>query len=450
MRSLSNRALFGGILWAVITMAIGGLALFTYFANATQRQFDSTLAGAHLQLVVALNSAGSNLERISELLNNPEYERPDSGSYWQVVGPGGIILTSPSLYDTPLPVTEDITAERSYWTAGGPSGRLRGIHQRVQVADGGFWFATVAQSLDTLRQEQQTIRQSLVSTLGLIGVLGVAAAVLLTSAIVRPLTRLREDVAHRWDSGHALSPADYPDEVAPLVGDINTLLTRNREIVDRARRQTADMAHALKTPSAILRNELAQLGTEGHPVSRAQEALERVDAQINRSLARIRAANSGTGLGERVSLAKSVERLARLFRTMPEGKNTQLSHEISDEFHLAMDIQDLEEVLGNIMENAFHHAKSAIRLTAQEQGKSIVLFIEDDGPGIAQDQRHEALRSGGRLDTSKPGTGLGLAIAFDLLQAYGGALDLDQSTKLGGLRVVCTMPTSLIAPQATA
>lgn len=449
MRSLRRRALLGGILWAIIIMVIGGFALFNYFATASLRQFDEKLVGAHLQLIVALTNSGGIPERIPEFLTAPAYDLTYSGSYWQVVGPDAVVLTSASLFDTVLPVTEEISSERSFWTDQGPKSTVRGIHQRIQLPDGSFWFASVAQSLDSLRDEQQSIRQSLVSTLGLIGVLGVAAAVFLTSAIVRPLSRLREEVAHRWDSGHALVSSDYPDEVAPLVDDINTLIARNKEIVDRARRQTADMAHALKTPSAVLRNEIEGLASQGLAVSRAQEALDRVDAQIKRSLARIRAANTATALGERISVSHSVERLARLFRRMPEGQRKKLDVQIDAQFMVAMDIQDLEELLGNIMENAFHHARTIIRISAEKRGQAIVVLVEDDGPGIPPLQREEALRSGGRLDTNKPGTGLGLAIAQDLLQAYGGLLDLDASPDLGGLRASCTIPVApMLTPRA--
>ena len=442
MRSLRNRALFGGILWAFIIMAIGGFALFSYFAAASLRQFDEKLVASHLQLVVALTNAGGQPERIAEFLTDPAYDRVYSGSYWQVVGPEAVIVTSASLFDTILPIGEEMSTERTFWNDEGPKSNIRGIHQRIQLPDGSHWFATVAQTLDALRDQQQAIRQSLVSTLGLIGVLGVAAAVFLTSAIVRPLNRLREEVSHRWDSGQTLSPKDYPEEVEPLVNDINTLLERNHDIVDRARRQTADMAHALNTPSAILRNELNGLAQEGVNVERAQEALEKIDAQIKRSLARIRASNAASGLGQSVSLKKSVARMARLFDKMHGPEAKQIDYAGVEDVQLMMDIQDLEEILGNIIENAFKHADERIRISTERLGSSAVILIEDDGPGIAPEKRAEAMRSGGRLDTSVPGTGLGLAIAQDLVRAYGGLLALDVAQDLGGLKVSCTIPSA--------
>ncbi len=145
--------------------------------------------------------------------------------------------------------------------------------------------------------------------------IGLARVLVQTAAILRPLDRLRRDVAQRWEGDEVLVEAEYPEEVAPLVGDINTLLARNREIVARSRRQAADLAHALKTPSAILRNELVTLDEGGQDIGKALDALDRVDAQLARSLARLRTANTGETMQARTDLSHSVARFARLFAT---------------------------------------------------------------------------------------------------------------------------------------
>ena len=446
MRSLRSRAILGGSLWAASIVLIGGFALFTFFGSATQQRFDDALLANHLQVVVALTNSGGDPELVTTFLSNPEFDRPYSGSYWQAAGPDEVYLTSRSLFDEFLPDAVEPKSYRKFWEGEGPAEVVRGVFQEIELADGTSWVVSVAENVSALRAEQRQIRRSLVSTLGLIGALGVAAAVLLTSIIVRPLAKLREDVSHRWDDGTGLTPGDYPEEVAPLVSDINTLLARNREIVDRAWRQTADMAHALKTPSAILRNELEVFGSKGGEVTQAQEALTRIDAQLLRSLARIRSANTSAGLAQKISLPRSVERLARLFRSMHEAKARELTTQVPDELMLPMDAQDLEEVLGNLLENAFKYSDGNVRVTAEQRSKTVIFTIEDDGAGIPEAARREALRSGVRLDTSKPGTGLGLAIAADLLQAYGGDLELDQSQILGGLRATCTVP---ITPLST-
>lgn len=440
MRSLRQRAIIGGLLWAGLIVAIGGVALFYFFDALTLRRFDTALRERYLQVVSALGNSGGDSDLMNELLTDPAYQRTYSGRYWQVIAADGTAVVSRSLFDALLDHPPAATEEPGYWIGPGPESNLRGISSMVELDDGSVWTVAVAESLEALNSERNQIRQSLLTTFAFIGALGVVGAMLQMSAVIRPLNKLRNDVAHRWDSNDTLDPADYPEEVAPLVADINTLLHRNREIVERGRRQAADLAHALRTPTAILRNELDALTSQGRDLDRAKEALDRVDAQLQRSLARIRAENTGATTKTHTRLSKSVDRLARLFRSMPNARNKSLKVDLSDRIHIPMDAQDLEEILGNTLENAFKWAQKAVRVIGGESPDDIWFAIEDDGPGIPEESRREALRSGGRLDTSMPGTGLGLAIAADLMHAYGGRIALSQSEDLGGLRVTFSVP----------
>lgn len=440
MRSLRQRAIVGGLIWAAIIVAIGGVALFYFFDALTLRRFDAALFDRYLQVVAALGNSGGQIDQVETYLTDPAYTRPYSGRYWQLVNADGNTVASRSLFDALLPTPDHASPNPIFWEGDGPENPIRGIVSMIGLEDGSTWVVSVAESLSALEIDRQQIRQSLLTTFAFIGVLGIAGAVLQASAVVRPLNRLRQEVAHRWDSYDALVPGDYPDEVSPLVADINILLDRNREIVERGRRQAADLAHALKTPSAILRNELDALEIANVDIEQAKQALDRVDAQLTRSLARIRAANTGAATRSLTSVHRSVDRMMRLFRSMPDVQSKSIATDIPADLHISMDAQDLEESLGNILENAVTWSRTAIRVTAGETDHDIWLMIEDDGPGIPEQDRREALRSGGRLDSSAPGTGLGLAIAADLAKAYGGDIALDQSTRLGGLSVRISVP----------
>lgn len=440
MRSLRQRAIVGGLIWAGLIVAIGGIALIYFFDALALRRFDETLRDRYLQVVAALGNSGGDGALMDALLTDPAYQRTYSGRYWQAVSPEQEPIVSRSLFDALLEPPTIPAAEPIFWTGTGPNGPVRAIAGTIAPDEGAPWTVSVGESLETLAVERSQIRQSLLTTFAFIGALGVVGAMLQMSAVVRPLNALRKDVAHRWDSDDTLDPAGYPDEVAPLVSDINTLLHRNREIVERGRRQAADLAHALKTPSAILRNELEALGARRIDVSRAMEALDRVDAQLMRSLARIRAENSGASTRAQTVLAASVKRMERLFRSLPEAKDKSLKVEVPGNIQIPMDAQDIEEILGNTLENAFRWSKRTVRVTGRRSQDAVVITIEDDGPGIPEKDRREALRSGGRLDTSKPGTGLGLAIAADLVHAYGGEIALSSSGRLGGLQVNFTVP----------
>ncbi len=447
MPSLRRRAIVAAVLWTALTVTIAGAALAIFFNGLSERRFNEALAARHRQAVIAVANTGGDPEGMELYLSDPLYAQPLSGRYWQLVAPDGTLVASRSLFDETLPGTgpapEDAPA---FWTGAGPEGRVRGLHQAITLEDGSVWTVAVAEALATLWAERQQTLQSLVAVFGMVGVLGVLGGLAQASFALRPLGRLRADVAHRWDRGEALEPASYPDEVAPLVRDINVLLGRNRAVVDVSRRQAADLAHALKTPVAVLRNEIERLQPEGG-METAAEALDRIDAQMLRALARIRAGNAAAA-GQRTEVLASVERLARLFRRAPDAAGLTLGFDIAADIAVGVDRQDLEEMLGNVIENAVRWRRSAVEIGAEDTGPEVVLTVDDDGPGIPEASRDEALRAGGRLDTSAPGTGLGLAIVADLAAAYGGGVTLGTAPDLGGLRVTITLPSRFGLPPA--
>lgn len=439
MQSLRRRALVGGAIWALTSTAVGTMALITQLDAIAERRFDEILRDRHLQTVVALGNSNGDATMTQELLFDPVYDRPYSGRYWQIQGSDGTLIASRSLFDEVLASRQLFTPNATFWQGQGPNGAVRGIAQKITLDNGTEWIVQVASSIQGLQQERDIVRNNLMIAMSFIGLLGVAGALLLTGTILSPLAKLRREVARHWNKGEELIVEDYPEEVASLVTNLNELMQRNREIVDRARRQAADLAHALKTPSAALRNELE--GDGGNPS--ALEALNRIDAQISRSLARLRAANSASTVMLRTDLSNSINRMARLFRSLPDHRDKDLRVDIEEDLIVVMDAQDIEEVLGNMLENAFKWCRSIVALNVGEEGGFARILVEDDGPGIPEEQRRRALSSGGRLDVSVPGTGLGLAIASDLVHAYGGAIQLSHSSDLGGLCVTILVPTGV-------
>lgn len=442
MLALRRRALLGGVASGLISAAVGIATLYGYVDDIVQDRFDSTLRDRHSQIVVALNLVTDAPEQLGDLMFDPAYSTPFSGRYWQVTSDSGDIYTSDSMFDQVLQEPTDAKAGARLWDSSGPEGEgLRTVYQKITFEDGTRWGVSVSETLTQLSKERASMRQSVFLVFSLVGVIGMAGSVLLTSIVLLPLRKLRRDVAQRWDREEALAVDEYPEEVAPLVGDINELLKRNRDIVAGARRQAADLAHALKTPSAILRNELASLSETSADTNSAVEALDRIDAQLGRSLARMRASNSAELTHSRADLHSSVARFSRLFCNLAERAGKSFTAENTQDIRVRMDIQDIEEVIGNLLDNALKFSRSKIQLTTAQAHQSITIIVEDDGPGIPEEDQRLALRSGGRLDASKPGTGLGLAIAVDLLTAYGADLELERSERLGGLAAKVVIPT---------
>jgi signal transduction histidine kinase len=278
---------------------------------------------------------------------------------------------------------------------------------------------------------------------GIIAFVGILGALAQVAVVLQPLKTLREDVSARWEDEDGLDATSYPIEVAPLVMDINSLMDSNRDIMRRSRRQAADLAHAIKTPSAIMRNELVMLESNGVSVQNSIDALDRLDAQLKRSFARIRADASEGDVGSFTELDVALGRMRRAFTALARNAGKSFSVTYDAGLRVGMDQSDFEEVMGNLLDNALKWAGSQVDLTVSHTDDSaIVISITDDGPGIPAEEIAQATRSGQRLDVSKPGTGLGLAIASDLVHAYGGQIILGKSEELGGLAAHIRLPVA--------
>lgn len=441
MQSLRKRAWISGGLSALVAVAIGTYLLYSFLDQKALERFDQTLIDRHSQIVAALNNYSDVPDQLSVLVFDPAYDTPSSGRYWQLIGPDKEIYTSASLLEVTLEVPISGSLKLDMLDTKGPDGeQYRIAHQLITLEDGGVWSVAVAEDLADLTADKTETRRSLLLAFALVAAVGLFGTILQTSVLLRPFDKLRQDVAQRWERDEFLNGAEYPEEVAPLVSDINTLLQRNRDMVKASRGRAADLAHALKTPSAILRNELTLLAEENEVVDRALVALDRLDAQLARSLARIRLSNSGETTFSRTDLSAVVTRFSRLFGKMAERDGKQLKAVCEPNLIIRIDAQDFEEVLGNVLDNALKWCRSQISISAHRLPGGIELVVEDDGPGIAAEDRTIALRAGSRLDTSKSGSGLGLVISTDLLKVYESSLELGDSALLGGLAVRILIP----------
>lgn len=438
--SFRRRTLVFGILIAVVALGLGGVMIYGSFNRIIRAQFDRALANRQLQIVAALEESPGPHHALAANLPDPAYDRPFSGLYWQVIGPDGTVQASRSLFDGTLPPPGRRQPGQTFYDAEGPLGTVRIVEGAYTLPDGTVWKVLVAQSLDALRGDQQAARDSLVWALVLIGVIAIVGTFGQTLAILRDLGKLRSDVLMRWRSEGVIEADRYPIEVRPLIEDINELLHRNRDIIDRTRRQGADLAHALKTPSSILRNEMHLWKASGLDVSMAEAALDRIDGQIRRALARVQMVRSAEAAQMRSPVAVSVTRLIRLFTSIPRDREIAISSSVPPHVQVAMDAVDLEEALGNLVDNACKWAAGRVHVSAVDFGPRVQIVIEDDGPGIPDTQLQEALQAGARLDTTSAGTGLGLAITADLVAIYGGDMALSRAPTLGGLRVTFELP----------
>lgn len=446
--SLYFRLLAGAFVWILAALAIGGFALSEIFRAHSEAQVAQRLEAELNLLAARLQVAANDTVSLGEDLGEPQYRRPYSGHYWQVADAAGVaLLRSRSLWDKTmaLPADELLDGAVHRHRLTGPDGEPVVAYERaVRPASGKPWFRlTVAENEAFLDASVARFKRVLTLSLGVLGAGLVAAAVAQVFLGLRPLRRLRRQLAAVRAGREERLDGDFPVEVAPLVGELNAVLDRNAEIVERARSQTGNLAHGLKTPLAVLANEAGVLEERGETdaAERLRRQVDLMRNQIDLQLARARAAAATRLPGLRTAIAPQAEGLARTLAQVFRERHLDIAVEVPEDLTFHGERQDLDEMLGNLMENACKWAERRVRVTAAGEDGRVVIGIEDDGPGLPAGRRAEVFARGRRLDESTAGSGLGLSITRDLAELYGGEVTLSDAA-LGGLKVELTLPAA--------
>jgi signal transduction histidine kinase len=258
-----------------------------------------------------------------------------------------------------------------------------------------------------------------------------------------PFGQLRTRLAAVRDGQERRIDGAYPAEVQPLVNDLNSLLEHREKAVQRALAKAGDLAHGLKTPLAVLAQEADRVEAEGqHEVAATvHQQVERMRRQVDYHLAHARAASSGGAPGAHCVVLVSAEGLSRTLLRIYAARGLDIEVDISPEHSIRVQREDLDEMLGNLLDNACKWAKSAVSVHSSREGGSIIILVDDDGPGIVPEMRDVVLQRGVRADEAAPGSGLGLSIVRDLAEVYSGTISLENSPK-GGLRARLQLPAS--------
>ena len=259
---------------------------------------------------------------------------------------------------------------------------------------------------------------------------------------LKPLFDLREKVADVREGRARQVDGNYPSEIQPLATELNSLIAHNKDVVERARTHVGNLAHALKTHLAVLQNEAQSSKTKFSDVVGRQT--ETMKNQVDHHLRRARAAARGQAIGVSTPVNETLEGLARTLERIYRDRNIDFDVDLEPNLIFRGEKRDLDEMAGNLMDNACKWTKSAIRVEAklQQDDGNFVIMVSDDGPGMPEDQYKEAVKRGARLDEATPGSGLGLAIVDDLARAYNGGLTLGKSD-LGGLKSTLILPRRL-------
>jgi signal transduction histidine kinase len=438
-RSLRGRLLLAGLLGiALVTVVAVGL-LGEAFRRASERAFDRSLENEHAALVGLIEARPDGSIGLRETPIDARYRRAFSGFYWQV-GEGPAALYSRSLWDFELILPDAAAAgEAEMLDAAGPSGQaLRVVRQLIRVPRANApVLVMVASDLAPVMQELSDFRWLAGIAIGLLSAMFGAVLTVQVHVGLRPLSTLAAALA-RIRSGHQaqLDINDMPGEVQPLAGHLNELLAHHERAMQRARRTAADLAHSLKTPLAAL-DAAAQRPGADLPVS-VRSQVARMQAVVQRQLA----SGGAADFRARSAIAPAARALANMLGSVHRDRRVAIHVEVDEALRFPGAGEDLEELLGNLLDNACKWARSHVQVGATETPEGLSLWVDDDGPGIDSEAAEQALQRGVRLDEQVPGSGLGLAIVQDLLEAHGGSLALQRSP-LGGLRARATLPAAI-------
>jgi signal transduction histidine kinase len=450
--SLALRLFLSATVWTGLILLVTGFALSGLYRNSVERGFDRRL-GVYLKTLVAdLASPDIPLEKTGQMLGEPLFELPLSGWYWTVTRQDRSkpeVTSSRSLWDRNLPhlgeqdTSPDLDGTRKAYAQGPEDQRLRLVERNVDLGDDGRFLVAVAGDASELDDEISAFNWAIATTF-----MSLAAVLLLTTLFqvrfgLAPLSRISRSLAAIRSGKSEKLEGRFPVEIEPLARETNALLDSNREIVERARTHVGNLAHALKTPLSVMMNEAAARSDD--PLAgKVQEQIGIMREQVTRHLERARIAARVAVVGTITDVVPVVQAVARTVEKTQRDKVLAIELDIQGDAQFRGEKQDLEEMVGNLVDNAGKWASSRVSIEVlleqpQPGRQAVRIVVDDDGPGLTPTQREQVARRGQRLDESKPGSGLGLSIVVELARLYGGALNLG-TAPIGGLRAELVLP----------
>jgi signal transduction histidine kinase len=441
--------------WLVLALVTTGILLTDLYSRTLDATLTETLDFHVESLTGALLEAGDP-QSPDIALADPRFERPRSGWYWIIYnGDGELMNLSTSVVGidlSGLDAEADAFGRSSAIITDAFGTQLR-VVQRVVTLDAQSYRITVSGNLTEILELVSEFRGQTFIVLGAVGVMLAAMSAFVARIALRPIGLLSKAVEAVREGDSAEVSGTYPTEIAPLAEEVNELLRSNTQIIERARNQVGNLAHGLKTPIAVLRNEAsAKKGALADVVS---SETEKMSNMVSTYLERARLAARTSVVGKKADATMIMLRLTRVMRKIHPNVTIAFQRPDASLPWFRGDEADLEEMAGNLLDNAckWSGGQVGVRLSAErsDKGTQLLVRIDDNGPGLSEADAQKVLRRGVRLDEKTPGTGLGLDIVKELVDVYGGSLELKRS-QLGGLLVELRLPTArlggLVRPPA--
>ena len=457
--SLASRFLAISALWSIVALAVTAVLLTSLYKSNTQKSFQELLT-AHLYNLMGSVDLDENGDLLgAPNLGDPHFRQPYSGWYWSVIPQTSKetkvkepSLTSISMGEETLK-SPGISAHpfkdgflRNYPLMGFQGESISVVESQIFLGEGDKVFRfLVAGNSNALDAEISEFTRSMVIFLALFGLGMTLATFVIIKLGLKPLDRARHALNDIRGGNAERLEGEFPREIAPLITEMNALIDANKTVLERARTQVGNLAHALKTPISVLKNEARSPGFD--LAEKVDEQAERMQEHVQRYLDRARIAAQTGSINARTPVFPVVERMLRVMQRLNPHLEFEHNGDAKSGIIFRGEQQDLEEVLGNLIENACKFAKNAVVVSTSQAAFNadlganhmFDLAIEDDGPGLNEEQRLQAVKRGKRLDETKPGSGLGLSIVKDIVDEYRGEFTLENNNS-GGLRALIKLP----------
>lgn len=445
--SLAGRLVLSAVVWSFVALLVGGFVLSFAFRSYVLTDVDKRLE-LLLDTLVGISEVSPDGEfRFNQPLADQRFMTPYSGWYWQVSADAMEPVRSRSLWDFALDAQhEQRTFSLRYSLANGPDGQQLRLaeHDIILPEAEQVFHYQIATNMAEVQAAINRFNWLLFSALALILFTVTLALVLQVSYGLRPLRQIKRDLGDvRAGRVARLASADdqtLPQDLKPLVQEINGLIDQNDKLVQRARTHVGNLAHALKTPLSVIQNSVDGDDSENARIIARQAKDIRV--HVDHHLKRARIAGGGTGVG--LPVCERIKKLVSAVEVIAGDKQLETTVNCDATLMFDGEKEDFDELLGNLLDNAAKWAASKVDVTVMRREKNLrrpilQITISDDGPGVPADQHDGLFDRGKRLDEQVPGTGLGLAIVRDIADMYGGSVKLG-AAQLGGLQVALTLP----------
>lgn len=438
--SLTRRIIGIAAVWIGVLLLGGGFALDRALTRTLVANFDSQIETV-LNAMIGASEIGPDGEiRFSRQPADQRFLEPYSGVYFQISGNGADTFPSRSLWDRRLAVSQHNDVKLHRYDSGEFAGEPLRVLERDIVLPGSNirWRFQVAQSRELIDEQIRELRSTLFWSFGALGLGLLVLAALQAFYGLWPLRRVQSEVIAIRSGTQQRISEDFPDEVHPLVHEINELLAHGEAQAEEARRHAGNLAHALKTPLTVITNAATARAPDlADTVCREATTMRR---QVDHHLARARAIGRRSSAQARAFVWESLDAVERAVSRLYPNVTVDIAGE--KKAQVRVERQDLDEMLGNLIENAAKYGGGRVFVTVEPQDSFVAILVEDDGTGIPATDRETIFARGARLDTDKPGTGLGLAIVRDVAEIYGGTVALEHSEDLGGLLVCLRLPSA--------